>query len=336
MSPNDIVSCGLTSCGKNITKSQGSVYCSQCSKWFHAHCADVSNEQLNFIQKSKGKFVYKCDICPVSDTTCCNVSELREEVRNSNASIQKKLDALLANIGNYDTQIKALNEDVTICTQMIERNDAKTCTVIKQLEDKNEVLQKRFNRPDIIINGLPRKDIKLTEVVLKIFEFLGVNITIHDLNICCYINNRKCVLIKFNSLVKRDAVMRNYFKKGKIRLDDILNNNSSNNNNSKNYKERLIYLNDHLTEKGGKLSRLCRDLRKDDVIAKFRILNSDLPRVKIHFKDTSEKIFEYEECFSYFNHVSCPQPVGDNSAVEDHSIRNTSSTVNNASIENEH
>lgn len=80
---------------------------------------------------------------------------------------------------------------------------------------------------------------------------MGVTVNFHDLNVCSYITNRKFVLVKFNTLLKRNAVMNNYFKKGKIIEADILNNNS----------EKRIYLNDHLTEKGGKLHRLCRDLR---------------------------------------------------------------------------
>ncbi|KAI8126376.1 hypothetical protein FF38_06060 [Lucilia cuprina] len=305
--------CGL-SCGKNVTKSTGGISCARCLKWFHISCVNVSVEQLNFLQKSKGKFLFECEEC-----TSCNseVSELREEVRKSNDSIHFKLDALLSKIGNYDAQLKELKDDITNCNQLIKYVDDTNYNKIKELEDKNEILQRRFNRPDIIINGLPRKDIKLCDIVLKIFNFLDVNVSFHDLNVCTYINNRKSVLVKFNSLLKRDAVMHSYFKKGKLMETDILKNNG----------EKRIYLNDHLTEKGGKLNRLCRDLRKDDTIAKFRILNSDLPRVKIHFKDATEKIFEYEECFKHFNFGKRQQEIQQSSAMEDSPVDNEISTT---------
>lgn len=323
MSSNETTTCCLSSCGKNVTKKTGGVACGRCLKWFHVNCVKISAEELNFLAKSKGKFFYECNDCSSSGS---EVAELREEVRNSNSSIHSKLDSLLSKVGNYDTQIKSLNDDMMNCNNLIKHVDEENSKRVKQLEDKNEILQKRFNRPDIIINGLPRKDIKLKETVFKLCKFLGVNVSEQDLNICCYINNRKCVLLKFNSLLKRDAVMQNYFKKGKLTEDDFLNNEA----------RHRIYLNDHLTEKGGKLCRLCRDLRKDDFIAKFRILNSDLPRVKIHFKDSSEKIFEYEECFSYFEKIRSHEQVADGEAVDDppNLNRNNSKTANHSSITN--
>lgn len=143
--------------------------------------------------------------------------------------------------------------------------------------------------------------------------------------------------------------MARYFKKGKLFQHDIdiLKNISENSNknttndeeavsnnekSSKKKKNVRIYLNDHLTEKGGKLSRLCRKLREKKVIEKFRILNSDLPRVKIHFKDTSEKIFEYEECFLFFGDTNNQQEAETNllqdSPAEDDPINEENNAVN--------
>lgn len=166
-----------------------------------------------------------------------------------------------------------------------------TCKIIMWLENKNEVMQRRFNRADIIINGLPRTQIQLREVIFKICKVLNVSIVDHDLCVCTFINNRKSVLVKFNSVIKRDLVLRSYFKKRSLRLSEIMDNDI----------QSSVFLNDHLTEKGSKLFNLCRKLRKEDTIAKFRMLYSDIPRVKIHFKNNTEKIFELEECFLYFS-----------------------------------
>lgn len=293
MSPGETVHCSFESCGRNITKSSGSISCKTCLKWFHANCVAISTDQLTFLLKSKGKFGFICDICsttpPVSGNT--EIFELRGEIRDANNSVHQKLDAVLTKINNFDNDITALKHDVNVCNKKINNVDESYRKKIKTLEDKNEILQSRFNKADIIISGLPRKELNLKKTVINIFKILNGNVSDSDLNVCCFINNRHSVLIKLNSVLKRNMIMRNYFKKGSLKQSEVFNNNSGG----------LIYLNDHLTEKGGKLCKLCRTLRKDKVIEKFRMLNSDLPRVKIHLKDNSERIFEYEECLLFFN-----------------------------------
>lgn len=54
MSPGDKFTCCLATCGKNITKSQGSISCKLCQRWYHANCVGISQEQLEVISKSKG------------------------------------------------------------------------------------------------------------------------------------------------------------------------------------------------------------------------------------------------------------------------------------------
>lgn len=308
MSQGDYAQCGFPACEKNVTKKSGGVCCARCLVWFHLSCAKISHEELNFLTKSKGKFFYECPSCSSTGT---DVADLRNEFRSSNASTQLKLDALLEKVGSYDNQIKKLNEEVSSCSKLIKHVDETASAKIKKLEDQYEVLQKRFNKLDIIVNGLPRDKIDIKKTVFTIFKSINVITTENDINTCCYINNRNSVLVKFNFLSKKDEVMRNYFKIQNLFEDDIFKNGS----------KKRIFLNDHLTEKGAKLCRLCRSLRKNNIISKYRILNSDLPRVKIHFNDTTEKIFEYEECFDHFKN-SEQMEVINNNITQNHSSQN--------------
>lgn len=296
MSPNENITCGLETCGKNVTKSGGSVCCVICMKWFHSKCVSVTDDELKYISKCKGKFTFICNFCASSpfSKVDSDVSELKGEIKTLSKNLGSKLDTVLSKIDNYDIAIHEIKDDISKCDQLINKVNDETCMKIKSLEQKNEVLQSRFNKQDIIINGLPREKINIRKAVLSICQILNGNVTESDLNVCCYINNRRSVLVKFNSLLKRNIIMQNYFKKKNLTESEVFNNNGKN----------RIYLNDHLTENGGKLSKLCRIMRRRNIIEKFRILNSDLPRVKIHLKDNSEKIFVYDECLQFFNQQS--------------------------------
>lgn len=163
MSSNDSAPCGIPECKKNVTKTTGGVQCGVLSvvNGFIT-TVKISPDEFNFLSKSKGKFLYECTECFGGAS---EVAELRDEMRSFSNSIQMKLDTLLANISNYDAQIKNLNEDVVNCGQLIKDVDENCSKQIKILEDKNEILQMGFNKSGIIINGLSRNVKKLKEVI---------------------------------------------------------------------------------------------------------------------------------------------------------------------------
>lgn len=122
--------------------------------------------------------------------------------------------------------ISNVKVDINKCNELIHNLDIATKTKIKAVENKsqinrdmieiiknhNEILQKRLNRCDFIINGLPRNHPNLTNVVQHLFNHLGVEVNNSDINVCFFINNGNSVLVKLNSMYKRDAIMGSYFK----------------------------------------------------------------------------------------------------------------------------
>lgn len=147
MSQNDSAPCGLSGCDKNVTNKSGGICCSRCQSWYYLGCAKVTTEEANFLSKMKRKFIFECSDCSSSSS---EVADLRNEVRCSNNSIQNKLDALLSKVGNYDTQMKKLKDEINTCNSRIIEVDNTVSLKIKTLENKNEILQKRFNKLDII------------------------------------------------------------------------------------------------------------------------------------------------------------------------------------------
>ncbi|KNC33243.1 hypothetical protein FF38_14547 [Lucilia cuprina] len=290
--PNtDSLTSSLESCGKNITKTHGSVSCIFCLKWFHPNCVGINTDQLAALAKSKGALNYICDSCKDVRSNTDSYS-FREELRKGLADIQTKFDVILSEVKQeLNTKLTELKNDIDNCNKMIKFIDSSTTNKILFLEDQNEVLNKRLNRSDILINGLPKYHDNINELVVKIFKQLNADINPGDINNCYFINQGNTVLVKLNNIPKRDLVMRNYFKTRDLCLSSLIETDIN----------KRIFLNDHVTPKVGRVLFLCRRLRKDNKILKYRLINSDKTKIKITLKDNTIKIFDLSEFFSYFN-----------------------------------
>ncbi|XP_058974227.1 uncharacterized protein LOC131804754 isoform X2 [Musca domestica] len=171
---------------------------------------------------------------------------------------------------------------------------------ISELESFNNVLQRRLNRADIIIRGLPENIKDLRSFVVKVANLCGLQLSHGDMQQCCYISERRAVLVKFNSIQTRDSLIRRFVKRGKVTLKEVMENC---------LLESRIYLNDHLVKSASSLVFACRGLLKKKKIKKFRLLNSDEPQVEVILADGSKTIFERQELLEFAR--SCPlQPGG--------------------------
>lgn len=68
--------------------------------------------------------------------------------------------------------------------------------------------------------------------------------------------------------------------------------------------EKRVFLNDHLTPSASKLVYLCRDLKRKGRIVKFTHINTDIPKVKITFKDESVKFWNIEQLTAFLNELN--------------------------------
>lgn len=291
MPSSELLSCGLQSCSKNITKTQGSISCILCCKWFHAACVGVNAEQLAVLAKGKGTLGHVCDSCKAVRVEP-DVGTFREDLRIGLLDIQTKFDAILSEVKQeLNSKFTELRKDIDSCNKLIEFIDNSTAKKIKFLEEQNEVLLKRNNRNDILINGLPKYQENIYDIVMKIFKELEVNIELNDIINCHFINNGNTVLVKVNNVRKRDLAMMNYFKSRRLSLSSFVTTDIN----------KRIYLNDHHTPKVGRLLFECRKLRKQQKILKFRLINADKPKIKVTLTNNDIKIMDLTEFYSFFN-----------------------------------
>lgn len=290
MPPTEGVTCMLQSCGKNITKTQGSISCVLCGLWFHLGCVGVSSEHLSALTKSRGALNFVCEQCKSSRVNPNEIS-LRDELRKGLADIQSKFDTILSHVKDeLNSKFTALKVDLDNYNTLLKQLDESTSNSINFLEDQNEILQRRLNRSDILINGLPKYQENFTDLVIKIFKELHVDIDAHDLNNCYFINNGNTILVQLNSIAKRDLAMQNYFKTKNLCISSFINTNVN----------KRIYFNDHLTSKVSNLLYQCRKLQKDKKISKYHLLRSNKTKIKVTFDDNTYKIFDYNEFCSFF------------------------------------
>lgn len=297
MSPRD-EECAV--CSKKITKSTGSVRCQGCKNWYHPSCVMVSIDLVNAMSKSKGLITYTCVTCSETPPDSVNpgTMSLHDELRVGLADIQTKFDTILAEVKlELGTKLSELTKSIDICNKKIDSVELSSNKRIKNLEDQNEILHKRLNRADIIINGFSQNQADIYAIALKIFEELKVDVCDSDISLCCFINNGFSVLVKFNSISKRDLIMSNYFKTRSLKVSTFV---ATGPGKQVDIHKR-VFLNDHLSAKAGRLCYLCRKLRRNKKISKFRLLNSDVPKVKITFGDNTSNVFDLAELSSAFD-----------------------------------
>lgn len=153
----------------------------------------------------------------------------------------------------------------------------------------NESIKRHMYRGDVIIRGIDANFIKSTdelyESVFKIAKSLNMELNHYDINLCTFIQNKTSILVKFNSVYKRDNFMHNYFAaRHNMQLKNIF----------ETTKEEQIYINEHLPPLAAKIHFWCRKLIKADKIKKFRIIRKNMPEAKVTFLTGEEKNLNFE------------------------------------------
>ncbi|XP_073822343.1 uncharacterized protein [Musca autumnalis] len=200
------------------------------------------------------------------------------ELKSSFAEVNKSVSELKLSV--YEVRKTA--------TDMERRLSDRIC----ELEKFNSVLQRRLNRANVVIRGLPDNIRDLRAQIINIAKVCGIQLDRRDLMQCCYISDRRAVLVKFNSVQDRDALMRNFAKKGRILLKEVMENC---------LVESRIYINDHLIKSTSKLIYACRGLLRRKQIKKFRLINGDVPLVEVILPDDVKTRFEERELLALAN-----------------------------------
>lgn len=291
------------SCNKNITKTQSSLQCSACLHWFHLICSGVSEKAFGALSDASGIY-FKCNGCNISPeaTDDTAVPDMGNDLRSLHSKMDRllnkmeedknefkaKLDSAIKDIkGELSSTVTELKNDISCCNTTIKDVESALSTKCSQLETENNGLHRKLNRADIVINGLPAGSDNLLDYVTSIAKFYSIAISKGDIFNVFYINQGRSLIVKFNSVLIRDSIMKEYFKKKDLTLKDVTGRESSS----------RVYLNDHMTPATGKLNALCKRLLKEKKISKFWLIHSDKPMVRLTCLDGSVVTYDYKECF---------------------------------------
>lgn len=240
--------CKCPKCNKNVTKTQKSVGCAYCGKYYHLLCGNITVEQYEFLSKNKVlKFIcLNCSNVPKS----CNIQEelrigfaaltaslekelerkIEESKRLLNEHIESGLKAMedkFAEIINYQPladscDVQVMKSDLKQCFDVIKVLDDATNEKLQYLQTQNCILQRRLNRSNIVIWGLPSNIKDLRAPILKIFSLCNVPVTSSDIQHVTYFARGKAVLVKLNSVQIRDAIMINYNNNRNLKLNNVI------------------------------------------------------------------------------------------------------------------
>lgn len=310
-------------CKKNLSKLKASIGCAICGFFSHAECVGISDTQVDWLYKNRA-VKFTCKSCCEKANTINNSLPLpknNSDSNNSNTnnmsadhedfssillSLQKSINRLDDRFNNISTKIDAMaqklreelcldmqniKDDVKNCNSRINEVDKSNQDKINKVASRYNTLERRQNRSDILIYGLPQSIKNIEEIVKKIGELFGITINETDINHCCHIHKKKCILVKFNSTKLRDKLMQSYFKSKPICQNDITDSEATN----------RIYLNDNLSPSSNKLNFICRKLRLKKMIKKFNIINMDSPKAKITKLNDSIVVLDLQQCSNWLD-----------------------------------
>lgn len=218
--------------------------------------------------------------------------------------LTNKFDALEKQIQNLTSFIKEevisqLNEIKTDLAKTLSRNnkfEEDTASKLTHLERENNNLQKQLNRADIIVTGLSNnlKTDELYAAAIAIGKVCNVPLSEFDVNFCTYIKHKTAVLIKLNSVLKRDIIMKNYRETYNLKLNQVIATDI----------ESRVFLNDHYIPIVAKLQYLCRKKKRSGEIIRFKVRNFEPFLFKMTYKNNKEVKMS---CTEFLKSVSSQQ-----------------------------
>lgn len=124
-------------------------------------------------------------------------------------------------------------------------------------------------RRDILVTGIPASEAKtvdeLLSLIYKIGTLYGVNVVPEQIFHITRLRDHK-ILVKFNSVFRKDKIMKNYLSEKNLKLSQLL---STNNVNSR------VFLNNNQPLNTLRMMLYCRKLLKSKAIKTFKMNNKD-------------------------------------------------------------
>lgn len=308
-------------CKSGLNRSDVKVKCEFCRKYFHIDCAigmtpGLTRPVAEAMANCDAGIIFKCETCKSGSSP--NLSDIVGKLNE----MENRMEQLPVQVSaEISVHLEEISNKLNSCINNVVQLEEKTNTKFKQLELENNSLRRQLNRADIIISGLPSKlkADELINLVLNICKHYAIEISVTEINTCCWIHKKKDVLVKFNNISKRDLIMRKYHENHNLQLNQIYQqretaddgevNNEENDgqgetagavrsngsrDNARDIEAR-VFLNDNLTAPAAKVKYLGRKLLREKKIKKFKLLDWDEPKAKITFNNGSEKLCTLDE-----------------------------------------
>lgn len=210
-------------CLEKITDENMGIRCCKCYKRFHLTCGKID---LNKYKKDS--------LTNWGCVSCIQNQEIKQLIRQQESKL-KEIENLSNSFKNLSTEFVSLKNSIP--QLIIEKMNAAVETSVSELKvvvsgvaSKHTKLtltlysiERNDYRRDITVSGLPSTIAPpdFNNLIERIGSFHNVNFSISDVYSCFWINKKKTLLIKFNSLLIRDQLMREYYKKKSISLKDV-------------------------------------------------------------------------------------------------------------------
>lgn len=254
---------------------------------------------LEEISKSNGWLVFRCEKCyNEPPENFLNIRHIKE-VLSRLTSLENQIHNLNEKVASDVVgQLFDIKNDIINCTTKIAKLENETNTKILMLEKENNYLHKQMNRSDKIIRGIPEFGISnesIISVVINIGKKYINSLDDRDIQFCTFINKRRAVLLKLNNINKRDSIMMQYRAELKnkdstyLKISDIMETDINS----------RIYLDDNYTPLESKLRYVCRDLKRNNVINRYKIMFKKDYQVIVFLKDGIEKVIPKEKMLLY-------------------------------------
>lgn len=158
--------------------------------------------QLNFLCKpcnsdASGLNLFRKEIGALNS----KLDEFIEKSVNEHLQISKALTDTVASFKPEMADcLRDMKSEIVDCNKLLNHIDASTSKKIVKLEDEHNMLHKRINRADIVVNGLPDGRRDFIELITANGKIYKLDISTNAINYACYFNNRKSMLYKFNNV----------------------------------------------------------------------------------------------------------------------------------------
>lgn len=261
--PAELKSGTCSICMEKLTEDLVGVRCCKCQKRFHLSCGKIDNKN-----KKDGLANWGC-------VSCIQNQEIKNMIRLQDSKL-KEIEGLTLKMNHLSSEWANLKESLP--DMIAEKVDAavadsckQLCGEVESVKTSNQAMcskvssiQRNDLRRDIVISGLPssvEQQSDLFNIIKKVSDFHNVGLSVSDIYSVFWIKRSKLLLVKFNSLIHRDQLMKTYHQKKSLALRDVIDCDIAS----------RVYLNDNHPDDLRRMLVYARKLRKLNLVQSFSI-----------------------------------------------------------------